>query len=180
MSESQAQVHPVIERLRERFGDAVREAHAHRGDLTAVIGVDEYHNVMAFLRDDPVCVYDFLTDLSGLDRLRLHESPRFEVVVHLYSTTNNHRLRIKTHPVDDANPTVPSITDIYPAANWPEREVWDMFGVRFTGHPNLKRILMYEEFVGHPLRKDYPVNKRQPLVVERPVHDDHNPRLFYV
>jgi NADH-quinone oxidoreductase subunit C len=106
-------------------------------------------------------------------------SPRFEIVVHLYSLPRNSRVRVKTRPADDHNPLIDSIVDIYPAANWPEREVWDMFGVRFARHPNLKRILMYEEFVGHPLRKDYPVNKRQPLVPERPVPDDRPMPLFY-
>lgn len=179
MSETPSSVHPAIEKLRAQFGGAIIDAHAHRGDHTAVVSPERYHEAVAFLRQDSDCSYDFLTDLSGLDRMRLHESPRFEVIVHLYSTARNDRIRIKTRPADDANPTLDTITDIYPAANWPEREVWDMFGVRFAGHPNMKRILLYEEFVGHPLRKDYPVNKRQPLVVERPVHDDHNPRLFY-
>lgn len=167
--------------MRERFGDALIETHAHRGDQTAVVAPERYHEVMEFLRTDPECDYDFLTDLSGLDRLRLNvdESPRFEVIVHLYSRSRNDRLRIKTRPISDSEPELMSIMDIYPAANWPEREVWDMFGVRFTGHPNLKRMLLYEEFVGHPLRKDYPVNKRQPLVKERPVHDDHPSELFY-
>lgn len=179
MSDSQASVHPAIESLRARFGEAIVETHSHRGDDTVVISPEQYHNAMELLRNDTECAYDFLTDLSGLDRLRLHESPRFEVIVHLYSSQRNDRFRIKTRPVDDTNPTIDSITDIYPAANWPEREVWDMFGIRFNRHPNLKRILLYEEFVGHPLRKDYPVNKRQPLVVERPVFDHYPTKFFY-
>ncbi len=179
MSDTQPPIHPIIEKLRDRFGEAIVETHAHRGDHTAVLSPDRYHEAIAFLRDDSECVYDFLTDLSGLDRLRLYESPRFEIIVHLYSSQRNDRIRIKTRPADDSDPTVSSITDIYPAANWPEREVWDMFGVKFTGHPDLKHILMYEEFVGHPLRKDYPVNKRQPLVAERPVHDHYPSTLFY-
>jgi len=88
---------------------------------------------------------------------------RFEVVYHLYSLTHNHRLRLKV-PLTAEDPTVDSVSEVWQSANWFEREVWDMFGIRFTGHPNLKRILMYEPFEGHPLRKDYPVNKRQPLV----------------
>ena len=88
---------------------------------------------------------------------------RFEVVYHVYSTVKNHRLRLKV-PVTAADPTVDSLTGVWRSADWFEREVWDMFGIRFTGHPNLKRILMYEEFKGHPLRKDYPVRKRQPLI----------------
>ena len=91
------------------------------------------------------------------------EAFRFEVVYHLYSLTHNHRLRVRV-PVDDRDPSVASVTGLWPAANWFEREVWDMYGVTFSGHPNLTRILMYEEFEGHPLRKDYPINKRQPLI----------------
>ena len=85
------------------------------------------------------------------------------MVYHLLSLSAKRRLRIKVR-VDESNPEIDSMTSLWGSANWLEREVWDMFGIRFTGHPNLKRILMYEEFQGHPLRKDYPVNKRQPLI----------------
>ena len=88
---------------------------------------------------------------------------RFEVVYHLYSLTHNHRIRLKV-PTAEGDPVVDSVTDLWPSANWFEREVWDLFGIRFTGHPNLKRIMMYEPFEGHPLRKDYQVNRRQPLI----------------
>ena len=92
-----------------------------------------------------------------------HDAYRFEVVYHFYSSRHNHRLRVKV-PLTAAEPTLASLTDLWASANWYEREVWDMFGIGFTGHPNLTRILMYEEFQGFPLRKDYPVRKRQPLV----------------
>ena len=88
---------------------------------------------------------------------------RFEVVYHFYSFSKHHRLRLKV-PLLAKDPSVDSLTALWQSANWFEREVWDMFGIRFNGHPNLKRILMYEPFEGHPLRKDYPVNKRQPLI----------------
>ena len=88
---------------------------------------------------------------------------RFEVVSHFYSLDRRHRVRVKV-PVSAADPVLPSLTGLWHSANWFEREVWDMFGLRFTGHPDLKRILMYEEFEGHPLRKDYRVNQRQPLI----------------
>lgn len=88
---------------------------------------------------------------------------RFEVVYHFYSEAHNHRLRLKV-PLTAADSTVASLTSLWESANWFEREVWDMFGITFTGHPNLTRILMYEGFQGHPLRKDYPVNRRQPLL----------------
>lgn len=93
----------------------------------------------------------------------LATAARFEVVIHFFSLVLKERIRIKV-PVEEANPEIDSLTPLWPAANWFEREVWDMVGIRFRGHPNLKRILMYAEFEGHPLRKDYPVNQRQPLI----------------
>lgn len=93
----------------------------------------------------------------------LNESYRFDVVYHLFASGRSRRIRLRV-PVASADPVVPSVTGLWAAANWYEREVWDMFGIRFTGHPNLRRILMYEEFQGHALRKDYPIRKRQPLI----------------
>ena len=93
----------------------------------------------------------------------VEEAYRFEVVYHLYSMAHNHRLRLKV-PVTAADPVVDSLTALWASADWFEREVWDMFGIRFAGHPNLKRIMMYESFEGHPLRKDYQYWKRQPLI----------------
>ena len=151
-------------RLKEKFGDAVLATHEFRGDETAVVKKESALAVFRFLKEDPGFDFNILMDLGGVDYLNFGEArPRFEVVYHLYSLNKNHRVRIKV-PVDEKNLTVESIAGIWPAADWYEREVWDMFGIHFKGHPNLKRILMYEEFVGHPLRKDYPVNKRQPLV----------------
>ena len=97
------------------------------------------------------------------DRLVSDDAYRFDVIYHLYSTAHNHRLRLKV-PLAQADPVVESLTGLWASANWFEREVWDMFGIRFTGHPNLRRLLMYEPFQGHPLRKDYPIRKRQPLI----------------
>ena len=94
---------------------------------------------------------------------RSGDGARLEVVYHLYSHTHTRRLRVKVL-VGEADAVIDSVTGLWKAADWFEREVWDMFGIRFTGHPNLKRILMYEPFDGHPLRKDYPVRKRQPLL----------------
>jgi NADH-quinone oxidoreductase subunit C len=97
------------------------------------------------------------------ERLASNDTHRFEVVYHFFSSVFHHRVRVKA-PLTAADPVIDSLTDLWHTANWFEREVWDMFGIRFTGHPNLRRILMYEQFQGHPLRKDYPVNKRQPLI----------------
>ena len=96
-------------------------------------------------------------------RLVSNDERRFELVYHFYSSASSRRLRLKV-PLTSADPEAPSLTSLWPGANWFEREVWDMFGITFTGHPNLRRLLLYEEFKGHPLRKDYPVRKRQPLI----------------
>ena len=92
------------------------------------------------------------------------QGARFAVIYHFYSMAEKHRLRLSVPIADETSPEVDSLTSLWPGANWLEREVWDMFGIGFRGHPDLKRILMYEEFEGHPLRKDYPVKKRQPLI----------------
>jgi NADH-quinone oxidoreductase subunit C len=100
-------------------------------------------------------------DITAVDHLG--RKPRFDVIYHLLSVPSKRRLRIKVQ-VEDGESTVDSLTSLWGDANWLEREVWDMFGIRFSGHPDLRRILLYEEFQGHPLRKDYPIRKRQPLI----------------
>ncbi len=110
--------------------------------------------------------YKFLMDLFGIDYLRILEqnfSKRFKVVYNLYSYEKNHRIFIEI-PLSESEIELESVTDLWDSANWFEREVYDMYGIKFKNHPNLKRILMYEGFEGHPLRKDYPINKRQPII----------------
>jgi NADH-quinone oxidoreductase subunit C len=156
----------ALEKLAARFGDAVRETHAFRGDETAIVDAPSLREICLFLRDDPALAFDMLTDATAVDYLVYPgrgEQPRFEVVYHLYSTGHRHRLRLKVLVPED-QPEVDSLCELWPIANWLEREIWDMYGIRFRGHPELRRILLYEEFVGHPLRKDYPKEKRQPLV----------------
>lgn len=150
-------------KLKEIFGDAVVEVHDHRGDETAVVTRESLIQIANYIKTDAHFKMDMLMDISCVDGLTMKWNPRFEVVYHFYSLANNARLRLKVR-VQEKDPIVPSLTAIWPAANWFEREVWDMFGIKFEGHPELKRILMYEGFKGHPLRKDYPVNKRQPLI----------------
>jgi len=156
----------ILDRLRARFGAAVVETHAHRGDHTAVVERAAIVDVLRLCRDEPDLAFDMLSDLTAVDFLKFpgrEDGPRFEVVYHLYSLRHNHRVRLKVR-VDEDVAAVPTAVDVWPIANWLEREVWDMFGIRFEGHPDLRRLLMYEEFVGHPLRKDYPINRRQPLI----------------
>jgi len=159
----------ILARLAERFGAAIVETHAQRGDHTAVVTRAAIPDVLRVCRDDPALRFDLLMDLTAVDYLTYpgrEDGTRFEVVYHLYSIPENHRLRLKV-PVDEDDPVVPSAVPLWPIANWLEREVWDMFGIRFDGHPDLRRLLLYEEFEGHPLRKDYPVNRRQPLIGPR-------------
>ena len=156
----------ILERVRARFGPGVVDAHDHRGDHTAIVARDALLSVLVWCRDEPALAFDMLTDLTAVDYLQYpgrEDGPRFEVVYHLYSVPHNHRLRVKVR-VEEDDAVVPSAVALWPIANWFEREVWDMFGVRFEGHPDLRRLLMYEEFVGHPLRKDYPIDRRQPLI----------------
>ncbi len=156
----------ILARLKERFGPTILATHDHRGDHTALVDRAAVGEVLRFCRDDPALRLDMLMDLTAVDYLKYpgrEEGSRFEVVYHLYSVLENHRLRVKV-PVDEDDPVVPSAVPLWAIADWYEREVWDMFGIRFHGHPDLRRLLLYEEFVGHPLRKDYAINRRQPLI----------------
>jgi NADH-quinone oxidoreductase subunit C len=156
----------ILGRIAQRFGPAILSTHAHRGDHTAVVNRTAIADVLRFCRDDADLRFDMLMDLTAVDYLKYpgrEDGERFEVVYHLYSVPHNHRLRLKT-PVEEDDPVAPSAVGLWAAADWFEREVWDMFGIRFDGHPDLRRILLYEEFVGHPLRKDYRINRRQPLI----------------
>ena len=151
--------------LQQRFPQAIVAQHAAHGDETVTVERASWRQVAQFLRDDPACRYNFLMDLTAVDYLTMGRTPRYEVVAHLYSLSHNQRLRLKT-PVPDSEPRLDSLMPVWEGANWFEREVYDMFGLAFDGHPDLRRILLYEGFEGHPLRKDYPQDKEQPL--------DHN------
>lgn len=152
-------------KLAQHFSQAILGHHAEHGDDTVIVKREAWREVSRFLRDDPALRYNFLMDLTAVDYLALGRTPRFEVVAHLYSLPHNQRIRVKT-PVPDDDPRVDSLMPVWEGANWFEREVYDMFGLTFTDHPDLRRILLYEGFAGHPLRKDYPQDKEQPL--------DHN------
>jgi NADH-quinone oxidoreductase subunit C len=163
----------VLQRLKDKFGDAILATCAQHGDETAVVAPARLLEICAFLRDDPETRMAMLVDLTCVDTLGLDDraAGRFEVVYHLRSMASGRRVRLKVL-VDDGPkgveagepPEIDSVVALWKGANWFEREAFDMYGVRFRGHPDLRRILMYDEFVGHPLRKDYPKEKRQPLV----------------
>jgi NADH-quinone oxidoreductase subunit C len=153
----------TLEKLKAVFGEGILETHSFRGDDTAVLKPELIVPAATLLKTDPELDYNFLMDLTAVDCLKLDKKPRFEVVYHFFSLSKRHRVRLKL-PVEESRLEVDSLSGLWAGANWYEREVWDMFGIKFRGHPNLKRILMYEEFQGHPLRKDYPYNRRQPLI----------------
>ncbi len=143
------------------FPEEISEAVCLHGDATAVAAPGAVRKIMEFLKNDSRLLFDVLVDVTAVDYLG--REPRFEVVYHLLSLPFNRRLRIKVQLTGD-KPAVDSMTALWQSANWLEREVWDMFGIEFLGHPDLRRILLYPEFDGHPLRKDYPIRKRQPLI----------------
>jgi NADH-quinone oxidoreductase subunit C len=151
----------ATELIRATFPEVFVECHQQQGDETVVVRPEGILPVARFLKEDPRLDFNFLMDLAGVDYPG--RDLRFEVVYHFYSLARHARLRVKVRLPEDS-PAVDSLTQLWKGADWYEREVWDMFGVRFHGHPGLKRILMYEEFEGHPLRKDYPSRKRQPLI----------------
>ncbi len=152
----------IIQKLKSKFGDNVLEEHAFRGDQTVTVKKECLFDLAKYLRDEPSLDMDFLMDLTAVDYMD-RKPVRFEVVYHFFSLKHNHRFRVKV-PVDEDDCVVDSIVPLWKTVNWYEREVWDLYGIKFKGHPNMKRILLYEGFKGHPLRKDYPINKRQPLI----------------
>lgn len=144
-----------VARVRDLIGPDLLADRSSHGDTALVVRREGARRVLRALRDDPVLQFDMLVDLCGADRLHLRDAiERFEVVYILYSLWNGWRLRVLV-PVPESDPRLDSVHDLWKAAGWAEREAWDMFGLRFAGHPNLKRILCHHEFVGHPLRKDY-------------------------
>ena len=154
----------VLRRLLDALPDAVLDTHVTHGDATARVEAARILDVFRLLRDDAELEFEMLSDVTAVDYLG--EEPRFEVVYHLYSVAKNHRVRIKARVAESA-PEIDSAVAVWPSANWMEREVWDLYGIRFRDHPDPRRLLLYEEFEGHPLRKDYPKEKRQPLVGPR-------------
>ena len=159
---------PALARLLRGAPGAVLATHARLGDATAIVEPARLLEVMQLLRDDTATSFDMLMDVTGVDYLGYPDrtGPRFEVAYHLYSLAHGHRLRVRVGvPAEPCE--VDSVTSLWPAANWMEREAWDLYGIRFRGHPDLRRLLLYEEFEGHPLRKDYAKERRQPLIGPR-------------
>jgi NADH-quinone oxidoreductase subunit C len=155
----QLKSHPALGRLVEWNASVVEAVKFDRDELTIWIAKEMIREVCAILRDSSLqnssdCPFNYLADLTCVDWYPAE--PRFEVVYHLLSIPKKERVRLKVR-LDGSSPAIESVTSVWPSANFYEREVFDLFGVRFTGHPNLKRIMMPDDWQGHPLRKDYPV-----------------------
>ena len=148
--------------LADAFGDALREVTVALGEVTVVVAPDRLQGALLAMRDRPELRFELLADLCGVDYStyggQAREGPRFAVVYHLLSLANNWRLRVRCFAPDDAFPVVPSAVAVWPCANWFEREAFDLFGIMFPGHPDLRRILTDYGFVGHPFRKDFPIS----------------------
>lgn len=156
-----------LDYIKDTLGPKVLGAELPQGDDVLVLDRSGLRQSFQLLKEDEKLGYGFLSDITAVDYWQKKE-PRFEVVYQLVSLTERKRLRVRV-PVPEREPVVDSLVPLWPGAGFLEREVWDLFGIRFDGHPDLRRILLYEEFEGHPLRKDYPVNLCQPRVPERHV-----------
>lgn len=177
-----APVPGIAEQILASLGGAVREHHSHFGELTVTVARDGIVKAMTALRDDPRYLFEVLIDICGVDYPARPE--RFDVVYHLLSPRRNLRLRVKV-TTDEDHP-VPSLVDVFPAANWFEREAYDMYGILFSGHPDLRRLLTDYGFEGYPLRKDFPLtgyvevryDDAQKRVVYEPVRLNQEFRSF--
>jgi len=172
----------LAEKLREILGTVILETKIEQGDLTAIVNPGRLVELVQQLRDNEEFRFDLLLDIAAVDNQARFpdaiEPPthRFEVVYILNSTRYNHRVRVKIQ-LPETNPVAPTLTGLYASANWGEREAYDLMGIRFEGHPNLKRILTHFKFEGHALRKDYPVDREQWLDETEPMTDELLARL---
>lgn len=157
----------VLDRLKAQFGDRILSVSDFRGDDEATVAPKDWLEVARFLFTDSELQMNQFTDLTAADYPLRESGERFDVLLLVRSLTKGHRVRLKTR-VRDGEPLA-SLISVWKGADWTEREVFDMFGIKFAGHPDLRRILMYDEFEGYPLRKDYPIERTQPLVPYRVV-----------
>jgi len=161
-NESGVKSQELLELLNSKLGGQIVSSGVELGDAVIVINRENLIDFFRLLKLDSELSFNMLVDLTVVDWMD-HREARFEVVYHLLSLNTKHRLRVKI-AVSEDDPALDSITSLWTGANYLEREAWDMYGVTFRGHPDLRRILMYDEFKGHPLRKDYPVQGKQPRI----------------
>jgi len=152
----------LLERVQGVLGDKIVKAGVALDEATIEVAPEDWLDVAQTLRDEPGLAFDLMVDLCGVDYSAYREGAwqgkRFAVVLHLLSVQRNHRLRVRTFCADDELPIVASLIDVWPAVNWFEREAFDLYGIIFDGHPDLRRILTDYGFIGHPFRKDFPVS----------------------
>jgi NADH-quinone oxidoreductase subunit C len=170
IAERETALRELLDEIAPALGDVLLDSSILRGELTIRVQTSTIARVLSYLRDDPNCQFKLLVDLCGVDYPEREE--RFEVVYHLLSPRQNHRIRVKV-TTDETTP-VPSVTGVFSSAMWYERETWDMYGIYFSDHPDLRRLLTDYGFEGHPLRKDFP----QTGYVEVR-YDDEQKRVIY-
>ena len=158
LEENQVVQGPIAQAFKERFPDELISMREFRGDLSITVKRESSKEVLRALKNDPAFDFKMLLDVTAVDYLSERAS-RYDVVYHLLSLSNKHRLRLKV-PVPGDDPTIDSVIDVWKGADWSEREAYDMFGIQFKGHPDLRRILTHAQFVGNPLRKDFPPGQR--------------------
>ena len=146
----------IIEKVKASLPDAIQDTALPQGDAVIFVAPDCLQKVAAFLKDDPSLNFDYLSDVTGVDYLLEEREPRFEAVYLLYSIDHSHSIRIRVG-IEEENPSVPTVSELWKGALYPEQELFDMFGFHIEGHPKLERLIMPKEWVGHPLRKDYPL-----------------------
>jgi len=155
--------------LETALGDRIARTVVDRGQITVEVKADDLIAATQILRDDPALAFSELIDLIGIDYLDhagTWEGPRFAIVYNLLSIQHNRRVRVRTFAVDDEFPLLESVIGVWPAANWYEREAFDLYGVVFNGHPDLRRILTDYGFVGHPFRKDFPISGNVEMIFD--------------
>ncbi|HHT9116579.1 MAG: NADH-quinone oxidoreductase subunit C [Planctomycetes bacterium] len=152
----------IVTLVKNNFPEAITGSEIFRNELTIIVKKEYITEIAGFMKENKELDFNFLSDLCGVDRVGTDGV--FEVVYHLYSIYKNHRVRLKS-PIASNDPCISTVTSIWNTANWHEREAYDMYGIKFDGHPDLRKILTPDDFEGHPLRKDYPVDGRQPATL---------------
>ena len=146
----------IVEKVKASLADAIQDTALPQGDAVIFVAPDSLQKVAAFLKDDPSLKFDYLSDVSGVDYLNEEREPRFEAVYLLYSIDHQHSIRVRVG-IDEDEPSVPTVSELWKGALYPEQELFDMFGIHIEGHPKNERLIMPKEWSGHPLRKDYPL-----------------------
>lgn len=160
-AQREAAVHAAAQEIiAAAFGGAILDVQQFRGETTIVVAREQIREILLLLRQGDRTRFDRISDLAGVDYLDLGQEPRFAVVYHLMSRTNLARLRLRA-PIPEDEPWIDSVADLFPSMDWPEREAFDLLGITFRGHPNMTRILLPDDWDGHPLRKDYPIGAEE-------------------